>query len=127
MADPLFDVDPAEVRPAEPVEKLSDQRRRTIRQAEAARHGQHPLGLAVRVPLRLHRDAPPTDDRKAPGPRCGGCRFRTLITYHNSTYPKCLRDWPEGDPLDRAPYVTPGTATDIRAWWPACEHWEPKP
>jgi hypothetical protein len=123
-AEPLFGVDAP---PRVPELKLSQQRRSTMRKADALRNGQHPLGIATRTALRLHPDAPPADDRDAPGPRCGGCRFRQLVTHHGATYPKCVRGLPDGAPMDRAPYATHGSATDVRSWWPACEHWEPNP
>lgn len=115
----LFHVD--EPRPAQ-VEELSADRRRTIRQLDALRHGRHPLGLVIDYPIRLHPDAPPADDREADGPRCGGCRFRQVLGYHTRSYPKCLR----GGDQDRGtgPFVAHSTATDVRRWWPACEHWE---
>ena len=49
------------------------------------------------------------------GRTCGTCTHRILRGRH-STYPKC----------DRGP-ITNGAATDVRAWWPACTRWEPKP
>lgn len=103
--------------PDEPPEKLSDDRRRTVRQLEALRHGQHPIGLAAQVVLRLHPDAAPADDRDAPGHRCGTCRFRALWGAHS--FPKCLRG--EGKPFARH-----SAASDCRAWWPACEHYAQK-
>jgi hypothetical protein len=126
-ADALFDLDPAQIREPEPAEHLSAQRRRTLRQADALRAGRHPLGLTAHAPLRLHADAPPADDKKAPGPRCGTCSHRDLTTSNGTgPFPKCLRGWPGGS-LDQAPYASHGAATDCRAWWPACTYWEPKP
>jgi hypothetical protein len=124
VANPaLFDLDPGQVHEPTPVEEISAGRRRTIRQAEALRRGRHPLGLAVDVPLRLHADAPPPDDRTAPGPRCKTCRFReVLVAYSGKHYPKCVRGR-DG----KTPYVSHGAATDCRAWWPACIYWEPTP
>ncbi|HZB31246.1 MAG TPA: hypothetical protein VE465_13865 [Streptosporangiaceae bacterium] len=124
--DALFDVDPAAIVPPEPTEKLSAQRRRTSRQTEALRGGRHPIGLAVGVPLRLHPDAPPPGDKTAAGPRCGGCRFREATGHGKHPFPKCLRGW-DGNPRKDPPFASHGAATDCRAWWPACEHWEPKP
>lgn len=124
----LFDIHPNQIREPEPVEQLSADRRRTVRQREALRHGQHPLGLAAGVHLRLHPDAPTADDTDAPGPRCGGCRFRDRVTSNGNRYfPKCLRGWDPGTYLDRAPYASHSASSDCRAWWPACEHWEAKP
>lgn len=126
MSDALFDLDPAAIVPPAPKEELSAQRRRTVRQAEALRAGRHPLGLLGGV-LRLHPDAPPAGDRKAPGPRCGTCWHREPMRGAGDRYfPKCLRGWPGGS-LDKAPYASYSAATDCRAWWPACEHWEPTP
>lgn len=117
----LFDMS---VPAPEPAEKLSDGRRRTIRQLEALRHGQHPIGLSFDIVMRLHPDAPPADDRSAPGPRCGSCRFRELATSNgNKSFPKCLLGW-DGDYRRDPPYASHGAATDCRAWWPGCQHWE---
>jgi hypothetical protein len=99
--------------------RLSDGRRRTIRQLALLRSGRHPIGM-----LRLHPDAPPAGDRDAPGPRCGTCRFREMADSNgNRSFPKCLRGW-DGDPVREPPYATHGAATDCRAWWPACEYYE---
>jgi hypothetical protein len=111
----LFDMDPV---PAGPVpERESADRRRTRRQLEALGHGQHPLGLCFGVRLRLHPEAPPADDRGAPGPRCGACVSRQPWGAHG--FAKCLRG--EGG------WATHSAASDVRAWWPACEHWEAVP
>jgi len=107
----LFDMESV---PAEPAGKLSADRRRTIRQLEALRHGRHPLGLCFGARLRLHPDAPPADDRAAPGPRCGTCVFRQPWGAHG--FAKCLRG--EGG------WATHSASSDVRAWWPGCEHWE---
>lgn len=121
MGEPtLFDMDPAAAG-VEP--KLSDGRRRTIRQAQAMAHGSHPLAL-LGSHLRLHPDAPPADDRKAPGPRCGGCVF---IVANAWDYLKCTRGRAGeiGTPSFRSgPYETRGAATELRAWWPGCERFE---
>jgi len=118
----LFDVDPVPL--AEPGPKLSGDRRRTLRQAQALANGRHPLALVHGTPLRLHPDAPPADDRKAPGPRCGGCTF----IERQDGWLKCTRGR-SGEiytkTFRRGPYETHGAATDIRAWWPGCEKWEP--
>jgi len=128
MADALFDLDPADVRTPEPQEKLSADRRRTQRQAQAIENGRHPIGLALGWPLKLHPEAAPADDRKAPGRRCGNCRFRQIFRYHNKTYPKCVR--PDGDSAEQyerlgPPRATHGAGTDVRAWWPGCADHEP--
>jgi hypothetical protein len=107
----------------EPAEKLSEGRRRTLRQKLAMEHGSHPLSLLGAF-LRLHPDAPPVDDRKAPGPRCGGCAF---IMRNERGYLKCTRGR-SGEictPSFRSgPHETHGGGSDLRSYWPACEHWE---
>lgn len=125
----LFDVEPYHVPAAnsgdDPVERISADRRRAQRQAEALAGGWHPLA-ASGYKLRLHAGAPAARlDRNAPGLRCGGCRFRELLENHSRSYAKCL--YP-GEPRPRTGYprLTHGPATDIRAWWPACVSWEPK-
>lgn len=123
MSDALFgDEDPVAARLADP--KLSAQQRRTTRQTRLLQLDQHPLGLALRWPLGLHAEAAPADDRDAPGRRCGNCAFRQLITWHNSTYPKCLYGLPEGGGWGAAPRATHGGGTDVRAWWPGCRDHE---
>jgi hypothetical protein len=123
MAEPtLFDMVP--VPAAEPEPKLGTDARRTLRQAQAMANGRHPLGLVHGTPIRLHPDAPPVEDRKAPGPRCGGCAF---IERNAWGYLKCIRGQSGeiGTPsFRRGPYETHGGATDLRAWWPGCERWE---
>lgn len=120
MADlGLFDADQYRVNPepAEPVEKLSADRRRSIRQSTALANRVHPLSLALGRTLRLHPDAPPGDDREAAGPRCGSCWYREVLGYHNRSYAKCTAD--DGD------RVSHGAGTDVRAWWPACRDYSP--
>lgn len=104
---PLFDLpDGAIVEPVvEPT--LSADRRRTLRQMALLMRRRHPIGEA-----KLHPDAPPADDRDAPGPRCGSCRFRELFDYHNRTWPKCTKN----DGI----WVAHSASSDVRAWWPAC-------
>lgn len=119
MADvALFDATPYVVETAaEPVEKLSADRRRTQRQGEALAARWHPLGLALGRSLLLHPDAPAADDREAPGPRCGTCWYREVFSYHRRSYAKCTAD--DGD------RVSHGAGTDVRAWWPACRDYSP--
>ncbi|MEU3452118.1 hypothetical protein ABZ671_00545 [Micromonospora sp. NPDC006766] len=107
--DAAFRVEPAM---AEPVGKLSAGRRRTQRQSQALTARVHPLGLALGRTLRLHPDAPPADDRQAPGPRCGSCWYRQVLGYHGRSYAKCTAD--DGS------RVSHGAGTDVRAWWPGC-------
>jgi hypothetical protein len=100
---------------AEPVEKLSDDRLRTRRQLAALRNGRHPIGLNFGITLRLHPAAPPADDRHAPGPRCGTCVFRQM--WGEQPHPKCLRGG--------CTFATHSAGSDVRAWWGACEYYEP--
>lgn len=107
MTAPMFDFDvpPAA---AHPEERLSADRRRTILALQVLQSGRHPLRRD-----RLHPDAPPADDRKAPGPRCRTCKHIGLQGGVAGSYIKCCLG-----------PVTGGPGTDIRAWWPACEKWE---
>ena len=109
MTDTLFGVSEPP-----PQENLSAGRRLTLRQKRILAQGMHPLTLLPGAFLRLHPDAPPPDDRKAPGPRCGTCRFREPWGAHS--FPKCLR---AGEA-----HASHSAASDCRAWWPACEFWE---
>lgn len=112
----LFDVDPA----PEPGPKLSPDRRRTIRQAQALERGMHPLSLLHSVPLALHPDAPGPRERAAAGPRCGTCLFRQQATSSGwHSFPKCAREVG-----GTRPFLTRSAASDCRAWWPACERWQ---
>ena len=122
MADALFDMQGTA--PA-PDEKISPDRRRTLRQLQVMNGGLHPLSLLRGgTTLRLHHGAPPVDDRKAPGPRCGNCAFSEDNGFG---YIKCTRGR-TGEictpSFRRGPYETHGDATTIRAWWPGCERWE---
>jgi hypothetical protein len=117
-----------------------------LRRRQAARidAGQHPLAIhGMHIPL--HPDAPrtATPDDGGTYPRCGTCRFRRLMGGHAKSYPKCLVDYTER-PLTAAEItanrgtwqehatksveygvrVTGSTATDVKAWWPACHRWE---
>jgi hypothetical protein len=118
----LFDAEPYTVAPAaaEPAEKLSADRRRTLRQTADLAKGRHPLTGG-----RLHPDAAPAGDRAAPGLRCGTCRYRQVIGYHNRAYGKCL--WPnENGDLNELPRVTHGAGSDVRRWWSACSDYQPR-
>ena len=112
----LFDVAPAQVVPESP--KLNpDQRRRQL-QMEKLAAGYHPI-----TGMKLHPQAAAADDRTAPGRRCGTCRFREVLSYHNKTWPKCLNPGSRGaDEIELIgpPLVTHGAATDCRSWFPAC-------
>jgi hypothetical protein len=116
VTDALFDL-PTPANTPEP-EKLSPDQRRTRRQAAVLRQGQHPLTLVLSAPLRLHPDAAPADDRKAPGLRCGTCAFREIRHYGPRAWPKCTF----GDGVR----MSHGAGTDIRAYWPACRDYQPK-
>lgn len=107
--DTLFGLMPV---PVSDIPKLSPDQRRTQRQAEFLARGLHPLAAALRWSLRLHPDAAPVDDRKAPGRRCGNCWYRETSLWHNRTYAKCT--------ADDGTRITHGAGTDVRAWWPAC-------
>jgi hypothetical protein len=122
MNDALFQAEPFTVTPPIPA-NLSADRKRTQRQRAALDHGWHPLGLALGYPIPLHPDAAPPSDPEATGRRCGTCRFRELLSYHDRTYPKCLQGW-DGSNEQPPRRVTHGTGTDIRAWWPACRDHE---
>lgn len=109
--------EPAEALP-EP--KVSAGRRLTMRQAETIAAGRHPLtGGPLHDLASRHRDAAAP---KADPFTCGSCWFRTVVRYHGKTYPKCLFDPKRGpdDTLDEYARVSHCTATDVRAWWPAC-------
>jgi len=121
----LFHVDQP---PPPPREKLSPDRRRTERQAEVIAERRHPLSLTPGAPdgLGLHPDA--STDRDGPGPRCGNCRFRDVLRYHNRTYAKCtfVPGSMSADAYARngPPRVSHGAGSDVRAWWPACLDFE---
>lgn len=126
MADTLFDATPYVVELSAPGPKLSEQRRRTIRQQQAIANGVHPLGLALGFSIRMHPDAP--RDRTSPGPRCGSCWFRTVLAYRKRGYGKCLfglENETDSNPQGYAPRVTHGAGTDVRAWWPGCVDYSP--
>jgi hypothetical protein len=102
MGDPeLFSVEPV-VRAPEEKEKLSGDRRRTLRQRADVERGVHPL----------------TRGRARPDlGTCGDCRHRVLEYAYNGhkSWPKC-----ELGPRSAGP------ATDVRRWWPSCDRFEPK-
>lgn len=89
----LFHLDPVPAAPAEPPEKLSATRRRTIRQRQAIASGFHPL---TGRPLR------------AEGGTCGDCTHCYARRF-DKTYYKC-------DLVTE----TNGPGTDLRLSWPAC-------
>lgn len=114
MTDALFDLPAGAV-----AEKLSTGRRLTIRQATDLARGRHPL-----TGDRLHPEAAPHDDRKAPGRRCGNCWYRGPSSgEHAGSFPKCWYGYQTPTNTEKfatAPRITGGPATDVRAWWPAC-------
>lgn len=116
MNDTLFpDLVPLVPLEPEPVEKLSADRRRTLRQRADVDAGRHPLTRG-----RLSADE---------GATCGSCRFRLSVPYHNKSYPKCI--WRRND-VDAAtyesntppPFVSHSASSDVRAWWPGCANHE---
>ena len=112
MTEPLFDATPYEVTRPDPLPAdLSADQRRTLRQRRDIEQGRHPLAGAP-----LHEQAP-TD--VAPGDRgrpftCGTCSHRSSGSRYR--WPKC-----DIGPQSR------GAATDVRAWWPACIHYDDTP
>lgn len=118
----IDDPDQLEMFPGlEPVEvipesELSADQRRTIRQARMLAMGVHPLSSVTRSSLLLHDDA--AREKHGAGLRCGGCRFRQTVRYRDKSYPKCARS---------AELMSRSAASDVRAWWGACRHFEPRP
>lgn len=100
---------------APPVEDLSADRRRTLRQQAQIAAGVHPLtrGPIHRLASR-HRDA---DAPKRDPFTCGSCWFRSPQAGVSGTYQKCTAD-------DGA-RITRGPGSDVRAWWPACPDYTP--
>lgn len=112
---PLFDgYDPP---PAPP--DLSAGQRLTARQLDNVRAGVHPLTRG-RLHPEASRDASRDDPRGLPF-TCGTCPLRQPWGAHG--YPKCILSLPG----QRFLYLTHGPATDVRAWWPACESYAAQP
>lgn len=115
LASPgLFDAQPylVEPAPAIPLEQLSADRRRTLRQAADITNGRHPLAGAP-----LHPNAPADaarGDRSRPF-TCGTCAHRTP---GRGAY-----QWPKCDIGTQSR----GAGTDVRAWWPACTNYDDTP
>lgn len=108
---------------------LSPDRRRTLRQAEAIARGLHPLALVfpwVRMLPTADRSAQASDGKSLPE-RCGSCRLRQVFSYHNRSYAKCLApDSASAAEYERQPpRMSHSSASDVRAWWPACTSYEP--
>jgi hypothetical protein len=95
VSDALFNPGPARAAP----EKLSADRRRTLRNQQMLFRGIHPV---TRVGLL----------RAVGGFTCGDCEHHVQVGGHAKTYHKCLRN------------KTSGAATDIRVSWPACIRFE---
>jgi hypothetical protein len=97
--DPALEAAAAE---AARVAALSPDRRRTERQRRDVEAGRHPLmGSPTRPELGT----------------CGDCVHRVLVGYHSRTYPKCdAAAWPSSH----------SPTSDCRAWWPACDKFEPR-
>lgn len=114
MTEPLFDAPAPQPRSkAKPLQVMR------TRQSQCMRHGAHPLTAALGRTIPLHADAAPQDDRDADGLRCGGCLHRTPVRADTAkSFPKCA--------VDARTRMTHGPGTDVRAWWPACESYQPK-
>ena len=98
---------------AEPVEKLSAGRRLTLRQRTQVEAGVHPL----------------TGGKTHPEwGTCGDCRFRKIVQYRSGRWPKCVWTPPgwsaEDAEMKAPPRATHGSASDVRAWWPACSDFD---
>lgn len=123
----LFDAPLAELAPLPPAPPGKTRGQiRIARQAEALRHGYHPLHLTTAHGLRLHPGAAPADDKAAAGHRCGTCWFRRPLSGHARSYPKCLFPsvaWAPGG----WPRQSDGDGTDVRRWWPACTDYRAEP
>lgn len=105
-----------------PQPKLTTGEALRVRQAQRLGRGLHPLSMPGWPLLPLHRDAAPGWDLDAPGLRCGHCRFRQLLTGEgNRPFPKCTKPNHRGE----ASRASHSTASDVRAWWPACRDFEP--
>lgn len=128
----LFDLAPTPA--AEPEPKLSADRRRTLRQAEAIAKGSHPLALVFgsvvfpRHPMTKGHSYS-AEDVKGDPYTCGSCRWRQVLSYHRRGYPKCLK-YPASISAEQYERMKPiwashAASTDVRAWWPACTDYEP--
>lgn len=95
--------------------------KRTRRRAFLIALGYHPLTTATRD-LRLSPWAPRGDDRKAPGARCGGCRWFAPLDDEPGLPAGTNRCW-----INNGERVTRGAATEVRAWWPGCNDWAARP
>lgn len=110
--------------PADVVEEMSADQRRTRRQATDVQNGIHPLTRGPIHPLASrHRDADaPKDDPFT----CGSCYFRETLKNRSRAYPKCTYGLTaEMKYLTDSPRISSSAATDVRAWWPACRDYSP--
>lgn len=117
----LFSAEPYEVAP-EIGPEVSAQRRLTMRQKAAVAAGHHPLLVTFRrwgfteQHTKLHPQAPADADpswRGAARPfTCGSCFYRRQVNWSAKSFAKCFF----GDGVR----ISHSTATDVRAWWPAC-------
>jgi hypothetical protein len=130
VQEPLFDGFEEEQKASNTRSNMSAGQRRTARQRELIEAGIHPL-----TKRELHVSASKTGGTKQLGGvsasesasgrsqpfTCGGCANRGTITYAGS-YPKCFLTFDGGSTY---PLFSHSEASDCRAWWPACEHYEP--
>jgi hypothetical protein len=121
-ADALFPDGPYRVDPPPDARNADDTRtegeKLRARQQARIAAGLHPLSMSGRY-LKLHPDAPHDAARDDGGtyPRCGTCVHRVTVGVGARAFPKCNvggRD-------------TASTASDVRAWWPACGDHEARP
>lgn len=94
---------------------------RVRRQRRTFALGFHPVGNPHGISLRLHPQAPGVDERDAPGPRCGQCRFWVLLSGHRTH--KCTR----APHAYAARGLQRGRGTAVAGWWPGCVDFEPDP
>lgn len=100
-------------------EKLSADRRRTIRQAAQVAAGVHPLtGKAIHS--EASREAAPGGGPSKPF-TCGSCEH---LEGNGWGYLKCYLPGPNGKPIPSR--MSHGPASDIRRWWPACPDYAPR-
>lgn len=124
---PLFEGYEPPPAPEDPADGLSADQRRTLKQAMRVVAGIHPLtGGRLHALASRHRDASsPKNDPYT----CGSCLFRSVEKYHDRAYPKCWLPNPAvgADAPPSAIYsrVSHSSATDVRAWWPACPDYSP--
>lgn len=131
-----------------------NRRRRTDIVADRIAVARHPL---TNGPLHPEADRERTKDSGPAPFTCGTCVHRGTVGHHTRSYLKCLIPMPgvplepppealhdrERDTTEKAkraqrsawatwragryPRVSHSDATDVRAWWPACPAYDPKP